>query len=120
LSLADAVTVCQSVGGAYFLAAAQSLFANRMLQTLKTASPNIDAILVINTGASEIRDRFEGEDLEAVTNAYMIGIKAVFIFAIAGSALAVLLALLIPFRKLPAHEDRTAGTTESPASHLHD
>jgi hypothetical protein len=106
--------VCQAVGGAYFLATAQSLFANRLLHTLSVASPDIDAVLVLNTGASEIRQSFEGVDLIAVTNAYMVGIHAIFIFATAGSALAVLLALLIPYQKLPVHnigEKDSAATT---------
>ncbi|KAH5303795.1 hypothetical protein HBI12_177270 [Parastagonospora nodorum] len=95
--------MCQAVGGAYFLDAAQSMFANRLLHTLKTASPGIDASIILSTGASDIRRSFAGDDLISVINAYMVGIHAVFIFAIASSALAVLLALLIPIKKLPIH-----------------
>lgn len=97
-------SVCQAVGGAYFLTAAQSMFANRLLQTLKTASPGIDASLVLSTGVSEIRHSFTGDDLASVINAYMAGIHAVFIFALASSALAILLAFFIPFQKLVKHD----------------
>jgi hypothetical protein len=90
-----------------------------MLQTLRATSPDIDATLVVSTGASEIRQRFVGEDLKAVTHAYMVGIKAVFIFAIASSALAALLALIIPFKKLPFHKTKKEGSREKPAPHLH-
>jgi len=98
--------VCQSISGAYFIAAAQSVFANRMLQTLKTIAPNIDAVMVLNTGASEIQHVFKGEDLAVVLNAYMVGIKDVFAFSLAGSILTVMIALVIPFVRLPDHNNK--------------
>ncbi|KAI9736494.1 MAG: hypothetical protein M1818_006004 [Claussenomyces sp. TS43310] len=93
--------MCQSSSGAYFIVVAQSLFANRMLQTIKTTAPNLDAVQVLGTGASDIHHVFSGGDLAAVLDAYMIGIKDVFTCALAGSAVAVLVALVIPFEKLP-------------------
>lgn len=98
--------VCQAISAAYCLPVAQSLFANRMLQTLKATAPNIDAVKVINTGASEIQHIFKGGDLTAVLGAYMAGIKDVFTFSLTGSALTVLLALVIPFKKLPDHDSK--------------
>ncbi|KAF2813563.1 MFS gliotoxin efflux transporter glia [Mytilinidion resinicola] len=98
--------MCQSISGAYFIAVAQSLFANRMLRALANTAPNINAITVINTGASEIQHVFKGGDLAAVRGAYMVGIKDVFAFSLAGSAVTVLISLVIPFRKLPSHESK--------------
>ncbi|KAH6984361.1 putative MFS transporter [Ilyonectria sp. MPI-CAGE-AT-0026] len=98
--------MCQSISGAYFITVAQSLFANRMLQTLSTTAPNIDTIKVINTGASEIQHVFDGGDLAAVLDAYMVGIKSVFAFSLAGSVLTVIIALVIPFKKLPDYEGK--------------
>jgi hypothetical protein len=95
--------VSQAISGAYSLAAAQSLFANRLLQNLHLDAPTIDPAVAIGTGASEIQHVFLGEDLAAVTHAYMVGIQGVFAFALACSVLAVLLAMLVPFTKLPDH-----------------
>lgn len=106
--------VCQAGSGAYFLVAAQSLFANRMLRTLKATAPNVDTVQVLNTGASDIHHVFSGGDLAAVVGAYMVGIKDVFAFALAGSACAVLIALAIPFKKLPSHDSKK--TEEKKAS----
>ncbi|KAF2496441.1 MFS gliotoxin efflux transporter glia [Lophium mytilinum] len=103
--------MCQSISGAYFVAVAQSLFANRMLQALKTFAPNINALTVISTGASEIQHAFKGGDLVAVRSAYMVGIKDVFAFSLAGSALTVLISFVIPFKKLPGHESKKAEKT---------
>lgn len=96
----------QSSSGAYFIVVAQSIFANRMLQTLDTTALNLDPVQVLGTGASNIHHVFSGEDLVAVLGAYMVGIKDVFAFALAGSAFTVLLALVIPFKKLPNFEHK--------------
>ncbi len=96
--------VAQSGSAAYFIVVAQSIFANRMLQTLQTTAPNLDTAQVLGTGASDIHNVYRDEDLAAVLGAYMAGIKDVFACALAGSVLAVLLALAIPLQKLPSHD----------------
>jgi hypothetical protein len=93
----------QAISGTYFILIAGSLFANRMLHTLTRSYPAINAGQVINTGASEIQHVFQGEDLAAVLDAYMVGIKAVFAFSLATSALTVLIAMVVPFCKLRDH-----------------
>lgn len=80
-----------------------------MLQTLKVTAPNIDAALVISTGATETHHLFEVVDLTAILGAYMIGIKAVFAFSLASSALAVLVCLAIPLEKLPEYGSKKEG-----------
>ncbi|KAJ7362409.1 putative MFS transporter [Mycena albidolilacea] len=102
--------MCNSISGAYFVTAAQSIFANRLLQTLASTAPNIDAARVLATGASEIQRVFSGEELAAVLNAYMVGIKDVFAFSLAGAAFTVVVALVIPFKKLPAHDKAKTET----------
>lgn len=98
--------MCQSSSGAYFIVVAQSIFTNRMLQTIVATAPNLDAVKVLGTGASEIHRVFSGGDLTAVLGAYMVGIKDVFACSLAGSALAVLVALVIPLKRLPKHNSK--------------
>lgn len=107
--------VCNSITGAYFVTAAQSIFANRLLHKLLSTSPNIDAAKVLATGASEIHQVFSGEDLTAVLDAYMVGIKDVFAFSLAGSSLAVLIAVIIPFKRLPIHESKKSEELDAAA-----
>lgn len=95
--------VAQSGSAAYFIVVAQSIFANRLLQTIEATAPHLNADLVLGTGASDLNHVFSGDDLAAVLGAYMAGIKDVFACGLAGSAFAVLLALMIPFKKLPNH-----------------
>lgn len=117
--------MCNSISGAYFVTAAQSIFANYMLKELASNAPNIDPVQVLNTGASEISHVFHGAELAAVTKAYMAGIKDVFAFSLAGAALTVVLSLLIPFKKLPdpaaapaktVQEDEKNDATDFPAA----
>ncbi|KAF7328185.1 putative permeases of the major facilitator superfamily [Mycena venus] len=110
-STTGVMLMCNSISGAYFVTAAQSLFANRLLRTLSRTAPTIDTVKVLTTGASEIQRVFRGDDLAAVLNAYMVGIKDVFAFSLAGAALTILIALAIPFKKLPSHEK--TGTEEN-------
>ena len=93
--------VCNSISGAYFVTAGQSIFANRLLKTLTSNAPNIDPAKVLGTGASEIQRVFSGADLSAALDAYMVGIKAVFAFSIAGAAFTAVLTLAVPFKKMP-------------------
>jgi hypothetical protein len=104
--------VCNAVSGAYFVTAAQSIFANRLLRTLANTAPNIDAAKVLATGASEIQRVFRGDELAAVVNAYMVGIKDIFAFSVAGAAFTVLISLVIPFEKLPSQDTKKTEEKE--------
>jgi hypothetical protein len=73
-----------------------------MLSTLASKYPTIDPIQVLTTGASEITRVFQGAELIAVHQAYMVGIRDVFAFSLAGALATVLISLGIPFKKLPA------------------
>lgn len=98
--------MCNSISGAYFVTAAQSLFANRLLHTLANTAPNINAASVLATGATDIHRVFAGPDLAAVLHAYMVGIKDVFAFSMAGAAFTAVWSLVIPFKRLPSDDDK--------------
>lgn len=103
--------MCNSISGAYFVTAAQSIFANRLLTILHHTAPKIDAATILGTGASEIRHVFSGGDLDLVLHAYMVGIKDVFAFSIAGAAFTAVLALVVPFKRLPSDEAKKTEET---------
>ena len=110
--------MCNSISGAYFVTAAQSIFANRLLQRLASSAPNIDAAMVLATGATDIHRVFSGEDLVAVLEAYMSGIKDVFAFSMAGAAVTAVIALVIPFKKVPSNESRKTEEKVATAAQL--
>jgi hypothetical protein len=94
-----------SISGGYFVTAAQSLFANRLLYSLATTGPSIIPGLVLSTGATELHRVFSGPDLLAILSSYMAGIKDVFAWSLAGAAFTAVLALVVPFKKMPPVED---------------
>lgn len=100
-SITGIILMCNALSGAFFVTAAQSLFANRLLQAFASNAPEMNAMQILATGASEIREVFSGQSLKAVVEAYMIGVKAIFAFSLAGAAVMVLISLAIPFKKLP-------------------
>lgn len=97
----------QTISGGYFTTAAQSVFENTIYKTIATTSPNISPIDISEAGATGLGNTFSGEDLEFVLEAYMKGVTNVFIFAVAGTVAAFFLAFLIPFKKIPAHDENS-------------
>ncbi|KAF2122085.1 major facilitator superfamily domain-containing protein [Lophiotrema nucula] len=107
----------QSGSAAYFVVIAQSIFANRMLETLRTTAPNLNPYQVLGTGATDIIKVYSGVDLDRVLGAYMTGIKDVFTCALAASVLAVLLAFVIPLQRLPEHKESEEKVEEVSAEY---
>jgi hypothetical protein len=68
---------------------------NRMAEIAPEISPNI----ISKAGATGLRNVFSGKELTLLLEAYMAGIKNVFLFAVVGAAASVLIALLIPPNK---------------------
>lgn len=96
---------CQTISGAYFNTAAQSVFANTIYKNMASAAPQISPSRISQAGASGLRTSFSGQDLVLLHDAYMAGIKNVFAFAIAGAAASVFVALLIPWTRIPTRDE---------------
>jgi MFS transporter, DHA2 family, glioxin efflux transporter len=81
--------VFQTIGGALFVSAAESIFGNRLLQSVSSNAPGVDPTLILHTGASEIRNVFLGADLPGVLSSYMLGLKGAWALGLALTAGAV-------------------------------
>lgn len=80
-----------TVGGAIFLSAAQCAFNNQLLKELAATLPEIDPAIALATGATQIREAFEPNQIPLVISAYMVGLKAVFAIIIAAFGIATLI-----------------------------
>jgi hypothetical protein len=98
-------TVYQTVGGAFSTSAGQAGFVNQLLKELPKTAPSADPLLVIGTGASELRNVFPPDVLPGILDAYMVGIKAAFAVALAFSGVAFLFSLFVPAQKLASHAE---------------
>lgn len=91
--------VFQTVGGAFFLASAQSAFLNEMVKKLIETASTVDPAAVIATGASELRN-FPEEVLPGILQAYMRGIKIAISLSIVGAGVALFTSLASRWNKL--------------------
>ncbi|KAL4990688.1 major facilitator superfamily-domain-containing protein [Aspergillus falconensis] len=79
-----------TVGGAFFLSAAQSAFNNQLLKELAATLPEVDPATALATGATQIRHAFAPNQVPLVIDAYVVGLKAVFAIMIAAFGVATL------------------------------
>jgi MFS transporter, DHA2 family, glioxin efflux transporter len=98
-----------TVGGSFFLSAAQSAFNNTVVRYLATNLPTVDPKIVLGTGATEIRNVFSATDLPIVLGGYMVGLKAVFAITIAASGVATFIGFFGSWKKLQAEEVQNAA-----------
>lgn len=87
----------QCITGAVYLSISQSLFANRLLQSLPQFVPGLDPAEVLATGATELRQTFTSVQLPAILQAYMLGLRDAFTLGIpiASLAFCVAVAMLV-------------------------
>jgi len=78
----------QTVGGAFYVSAAQSAFLSKLVGKVHELAPQIDPAKVVLTGATEIRSAFPEDIVPLVIEAYMTGLKVTFALAIAGAGIA--------------------------------
>ena len=103
-AITDPCVAFQTLAGSYFIVSAQSIFENKLIQTVRASAPNVNPETILGAGAAQLQNRFTGRTLEAVRQSYMTGVKDVFAYSIACAALTLLLVPLIPFKKLPSPE----------------
>lgn len=90
----------QTIGGAFFVSAAQSAFTNRLTDTLATNTLSINAAQVIITGVGELRSVFPSDVIPGLLRSYLSGIHASFIIAILAAAIATAVSFFSDWRTI--------------------
>ena len=88
------------MGGAVFVSVAESIFSNTLINSLKESGSSLDVASVIQTGSSELRQRFSPDELVPILEAYMDGLKNAFALGIALGAAAALMSLAPPIKSI--------------------
>jgi hypothetical protein len=102
----------QTISGAIFVSVGQSVFANKLIQTVPQLVPGVDPNLVVATGATELRKVFTSSELPGVVASYMAGLKDAYALGIALAGCAVIvsaIATVIDWRRLGEHEKKQMG-----------
>ena len=90
----------QTVGGAFFVSAGETAFANNLLSSLPKNAPNVSPSAVLVAGATELRHLFSKEDLPGILRSYMDGLHVTFYLAIALAGVAVVTSVFTEWRTL--------------------
>jgi hypothetical protein len=93
-------TVIQTLGGAFGVSTAQAAFQNILLKQLAITAPHLDPSLVLNAGASDIRNIVPSDSLHGVLEAYVAGFRGCLIVAIAFGGAAFVSAFGFRFKSI--------------------
>jgi hypothetical protein len=102
-------TVFVTIGGAFFLSAAQSAFNNQLIKSLAKSLPDINPVAVLGIGATQIRQAFTREQVPLVIESYVVGLKSVWAICIAAFAIAAIVGATGSWKKL--HGDKEVVPT---------
>lgn len=111
----------QSLGGALFIAVAQSVFSNGLVDGVNKYLPGvISPDLLLNTGATAIRDVLAQMGLEShlrqAIEAYVYALKDCYRVSVAVSAASVIAACFLEWKSIKKEsKDRAAGEAAIPA-----
>ncbi|KAL8823438.1 MAG: hypothetical protein Q9191_005855 [Dirinaria sp. TL-2023a] len=101
ISSVTAITLFfQTIGGALFVSAGQTAFANRLLARLPSTAPGVDPKLVVQTGATQLRHVFPKDQIPGIIVAYMDGLKLTFALTIALAGIGLPIALFAKWRNI--------------------
>ncbi|KAF2651536.1 MFS general substrate transporter [Lophiostoma macrostomum CBS 122681] len=110
MSQVSAIINCfVTIGGSFFVSAAQSAFNNQLLLTLSARLPSVDPALLLSTGATQIRQAFTPEQVPIVIDTYMVALKAVFAVTIAAFGVATIAGFFGSWEKLDEQDLKKAG-----------
>jgi hypothetical protein len=77
----------------YGVQAAQAVFSNTLLKEVLKRSPDLSPALIIQTGATELRDVFAGEQRTIILNGYVIALQDCFLLSTVLAAIATLISV---------------------------
>ena len=90
----------QTIGGAFFVSAGETAFANTLLAKIPITAPNVSPAAVLAAGATQLRSTFAAEDIPGILRAYMDGLHVTFYLAIALAGMSVVIACLTEWRNV--------------------
>lgn len=91
----------QTLGGAFMVSAAQAAFVNTLVTVLPRSAPGIDPLIVVSTGATELRKVFLVDQIPGILVAYMRGLKISFAIGLGSTGVAfVIITVFQRYNKL--------------------
>ncbi|RAR05991.1 MFS general substrate transporter [Stemphylium lycopersici] len=91
---------CQTLGGALFISVGQNVFTNQLIKNLASIVPDLDASLVLNTGATELKHAIDPEYISGVLVAYNKTLTQTFYVSVACAALSIIGAAFVEWKSM--------------------
>jgi MFS family permease len=95
---------CQSLGGALFIAVAQSVFSNGLVDGMHKYLPNTDPSILLHTGATSIRSTFTNAGMEGkihnAIEAYVFALKDCYRVSLAVACVSVICACCFEWKSV--------------------
>ena len=91
------------------MSAAQCAFNNQLIKSLAASLPDLDPIIALSIGATQVREAFTVDQVPMVINAYVEGLKAVFALVVAAFGCATVIGLFGNWKRLGAKQLKAAS-----------
>jgi hypothetical protein len=90
----------QTLGGALFISVGQNVFTNQLIKNLASIVPDLDAGLVLRTGATELKNAIDPEYLGGVLTAYNQTLTQTFYVSVACGAMSIVGAAFVEWKSM--------------------
>jgi hypothetical protein len=90
----------QTLGGALFIAVGQNVFTNQLIKNLAHVVPDLDASIVLRTGATELKNAIPEEFLDGVLVAYNTTLTQTFYVSVATGAISIVGAAFVQWKSM--------------------
>jgi hypothetical protein len=101
------VFFCQQLGGAIFVSVGQNVFNTKLISGLTSISKDLDPHMIVNTGATALRNIVPAGDLPEVLVRYNEALKWVFIVAVIMASLSALGSFTLEWRSVKGKQGPT-------------
>jgi hypothetical protein len=90
----------QTLGGALFISVGQNVFTNQLIKNLSAAVPDLNPAIVLQTGATELKNAVPAQYLAGVLTAYNDTLTTTFIVSVAMAAFSLIGASAIQWKSM--------------------
>jgi MFS family permease len=106
------IILSQTLAGAIFVSVGGTIFSNELVDALKAQVPQLDPMIVLESGATDLREHIPQEYREEVLHAFNSAIVRTFYAAVATFGLAALVALGVEVRCIKKSTKPTGATKD--------
>lgn len=98
-----------NLGGALFIAVGQNIFTTRLATNLATNVPILNPSIVLNTGATSLRNSVDPDSLGGVLNAYNDALTHAYYVSVAMAAFSIIGALGMEWKSVKGKKSEVAA-----------